>query len=403
MRVLVHDYGGYSFPTELSRSLARRGHQVLHLYCGSIVTPQGGLTTPSSDPETLTIRPVVLGRKIERGKLLLRRQLEIEHGKRVSREIVAFKPHVVISANNPLDSQRRLQATGDKLGVPMVFWLQDLIGLATLFFLKDRLPLVGELAGRHYIGMEKRLLHRSHAVVAISSDFEDTLVNWGIPSSKITVIENWASLAELPLRSRQNQWAEAHGLSETFNFIYTGTLGMKHNPKILLRLAKAFQNEPNVRVIVVSQGLGREWLQKELDQADAPRNLMLFDFQPFEALPDVLGAADVVTAILEADAGVLSVPSKVMTYMCSGRPMLLAVPDENLASRVVRDHECGLTSPPQDADAFIANARSLYDDAIFRRTLGENARRYAEEHFDIEKITDRFEKVFRSVVRETSH
>ena len=44
------------------------------------------------------------------------------------------------------------------------------------------------------------------------------------------------------------------------------------------------------------------------------KSLRFMGFQPFEALPDVLGSADVLVAILEADAGVFSVPSKVLSY-----------------------------------------------------------------------------------------
>ena len=60
--------------------------------------------------------------------------------------------------------------------------------------------------------------------------------------------------------------------------------------------------------------------------AKACGSLRCLGFQPFEVLPDVLGSADVLVAILEPDAGVFSVPSKVLSYFCAGRPVLLAVP-----------------------------------------------------------------------------
>jgi len=146
---------------------------------------------------------------------------------------------------------------------------------------------------------------------------------------------------------------------------------------------------------VVSQGPGRKWLEEHV-QKDGVSKLDLYDFQPFEALPDMLASAEVVIAILEADAGTLSVPSKVMTYMCSGKPMLLAVPPENLASRVVSSNKTGLTSPPNDVETFIENAKKLYADPALRSQLGANSRSYAERNFDIEKITDRFEAVFKA-------
>jgi colanic acid biosynthesis glycosyl transferase WcaI len=393
MKILIHDYAGHPFQVELSRSLARRGHDVLHVFSGSNLTPQGALQKTESDPATFNVKQINLRQQIRKEALLHRRSQEIDHGDLVSWEIEAFKPDVMVSANSALDSQRSMQATCDRLGIPMVFWLQDFVGLATMNLLRKRLPIVSWFAGKYYIGLEHRLLRACHSIVAITDDFKDLLIKANFDAKKITVIENWAPLKDVPIRPYKNEWSESKGFADTFNFLYSGTLGMKHNPELLYKLAEAFSGEPNVRVIVVSQGPGRKWLEEKTADGSRP-NLSLLDFQPFAAVPDMLGSASVVVAILEAEAGALSVPSKVMTYMCSGKPMLLAVPNENLSSRVVSQYKTGLTSPPQDVDQFIANAKRLFEDATLRTELGANSRKYAEEKFDIEKITDRFEAVF---------
>ena len=41
MRVLVHDFSGHPFQVELSRELARRGHEVTHSYCPAWVSGKG--------------------------------------------------------------------------------------------------------------------------------------------------------------------------------------------------------------------------------------------------------------------------------------------------------------------------------------------------------------------------
>jgi len=397
MKVLVHDYAGHPFQIELSRSLARRGHDVLHLHSGSVITPQGGLTKTAGDADTFNVKALHMAETIKKDSLLARRNQEIEHGRLVCREIETFRPDVVISSNSPLDSQKLHQSTCDKLGIPMVFWLQDFMGLAMLTGLSKKLPVVGKLIANYYIGLETRLLKSSRAIVAISQDFKDQLLKLGLDSRQITVIENWSPLAEVPLRPKINAWSEGHELSTTFNFQYSGTLGLKHNPDLLLLLAKEFKDNPEVRVIVVSEGQGRKWLEEKV-KSEGISNMRLYDFQPFSELPDMLGSADVVVAILTASAGAFSVPSKVMTYMCSGKPMLLAVPPQNLASRVVVENKTGLTCPPDGAEAFVENAKRLYRDADLRRDMGGNSRSYAEQNFDIEKITSRFEAVFEAAV-----
>ena len=82
-------------------------------------------------------------------------------------------------------------------------------------------------------------------------------------------------------------------------------------------------------------------------------------FKPFSEMPEAMAAADVLVAVLEPDAGVFSVPSKVLAYLCGGRPVLLAVPPENLAARIVARETAGLVVPPDDAAGFLAHAETL--------------------------------------------
>jgi colanic acid biosynthesis glycosyl transferase WcaI len=125
--------------------------------------------------------------------------------------------------------------------------------------------------------------------------------------------------------------------------------------------------------------------------------LLLLPFQPFYELPQVQATADVLVAILEPDAGVFAVPSKVLTYMCAKRPLLLAVPPENLAARIVKDAGAGVVVGPADPKAFIEGAHRLMKDQQLIASMSNRGRMYAETHFDIEKITDRFEAILTSI------
>ena len=62
MRIAIVDYSGHAFPVQLSRSLAERGHQVLHSYFREFQSPHGKLEKAASDSAELTIDPVSLGK-----------------------------------------------------------------------------------------------------------------------------------------------------------------------------------------------------------------------------------------------------------------------------------------------------------------------------------------------------
>ena len=87
-----------------------------------------------------------------------------------------------------------------------------------------------------------------------------------------------------------------------------------------------------------------------------------------------------------------------LSYLCAGRPLLAALPRDNLAARTVEGSGAGILVAPEDADGFVDGARRLLGDAGLQERLGAAARAYAERTFDIGTIADRFEEVIASVV-----
>ena len=397
MRVYLHDYAGHPFQVQLARALAARGHTVRHGYSSTNVTPQGALARRPDDPEGFEPDPIALADPIDKTHNSLlgfwnRQRRERAYGRLLAERIAAFQPDVVLAANTPLDALAPVQAWCEAHRIRFVNWLQDLISVATHRLLRKKLPGLGELAGRHYLRLERRILRGSDAVVMITEDFRSMLEAWGVPRARLHVIENWAPMDEVPVRPKQNPWSEAFDLADKRVLLYSGTLGMKHNPALLLGLAQRWRGDDTVRVVVITEGPGADWLRAQKASLGLD-NLLLLPYQPFDELPDVFGSADVLVAILEPDAGVFSVPSKVLTYLCAGRALLLAVPPENLAARIVTRIGAGVVVPPTAPTAFVHEAQRLLTDENRRTEAAHRARAYAEATFDIARITDRFEHI----------
>jgi colanic acid biosynthesis glycosyl transferase WcaI len=395
MRVVVHDYVGYAFPAQLARELARRGHDVLFLHCSSFVAGKGLLERTEGDPPNLAFDAVGLDGSFAKYDIRRRIAHERQTGSQLARRVAAFRPEVVLSSDAPLIVQSRLQRATRALGGRFVFWQQDLFSAAARHVLGRRSRLLGVAAGQAVGAFEGSLLRRSDVVVVISEDFLPQLRRRHVDDERVAVIENWAPLDELPVLPRDNAWSREQRLDGQFTFVYSGTLGFKHDPSLLLELAR-WAADAGAVVVVVSSGAGADWLARE--GANEPA-LRLLPYQPHERLPEVLASADVLVALLESDAGSFSVPSKVLTYLCAERPLLVSVPRENLAARVVERSGGGVLVPPQDKQALVAAAAALRTDAELRGELGRRARSYAESAFDLAAIAERFEAVLERVVR----
>lgn len=192
---------------------------------------------------------------------------------------------------------------------------------------------------------ERWCSRRAAAIVVIAPSFVPVHEAWGT-ADKVTVIPNWAPLDEIVPTERKNDWAIEHELDDVATLVYSGTLGLKHNPALLVRLARAVHDAGKpVRLVVVNEGPAVEVLQDEARRLDVP--VTLLPFQPYERLPEVLGSGDVLVVLLEQEAGAFSVPSKTLSYLCAGRPVLGLMPGENLASSLVT-RAGGLVLPPAD-------------------------------------------------------
>ena len=390
MRILVNDYAGHPFELQLSRELARRGHNVLHTYFAAYQTPKGRLEEDSAQG-LLAIVGINIGQEFSQHSALSRRSADRAYGHELCRQVVRFRPDVVISANTPLDAQQLLMSATRKQGAKFIFWMQDLLSSAVEFVLRKKGIPFAALAGKLYSRLERRLLRKSDAIICIASEFRNGLIKWGVDSEKMFVIENWAPLDEIAPLPRQTAFSREQGLNGKFCFMYSGTLGMKHKPELLLELAQHFSERADVTTVVIAQGAGADWLRENSAKVP-PESLRILPFQPYERHAEILASSDVLITLLDSECGTFAVPSKLLAYMCAERALLVAAPPDNLASRIVRRADAGVAAPATVVD-FLEGADRLLSNPARLPEYSANARAYAEEMFSIDRIGDEFLKV----------
>jgi colanic acid biosynthesis glycosyl transferase WcaI len=398
-RIAVHDYCGHPFQFDLSRELARRGHEVRHFFFAEDMGPKGKVQRSSNDPPSFSVKAISIDRPYSKQNLIRRHQADTLYGKLASRIIASFEPDVTISGNTPLDAQAAILEEVHRAGSAFVFWMQDFYSLAAARILGRKMPVLGHAIGAYYKHLEARMLCRSDGVVLISGDFKPALDRFGVESNATEVIPNWGALQDLQLRPKNTAWAKKHGLSDKFVFLYSGTLALKHDPNMLWALAERFDYDPKVALVVVASGVNFEALKARCASEPKP-NLVLLPLQPMAVFPDVLGSADAFIALLEKDAGPWSVPSKILSYLCAGRPVLLSAPLDNLAVRVIEEAAAGICVPAEDRDSFVEAAVRLRNESQTCLELGRAGRAYAERAFNISAIADRFECILtKAIVR----
>ena len=391
LRVVVHDYSGHPFQVQLSRELARRGHTVQHQHCSSYVSGHGSMATTPDDPATLSFRDVCLRRVFAKYSWGIRIRQEVEYAVKATRAMLAFRPDVVVLCNIPLVANVLVALALRLRRTPYVFWHQDVYSAAIRGELVEEFGKAGAAAAAVAERGERWIARHARRVVAITDAFLPLYRKWGLRPQRAGVIPNWAALDEIPVTRPDRGWLAPRTVRRHV-VLYSGTVGIKHDPGLLLSLAQAPLLD-DCTLVVVSQGRGRNWLEKERESAGIPEDrLVLHDFVDYDLLPTVLGSADLLLAVLEPDASRYSVPSKMLSYMCAGRPIVAVMDEGNAAAQTVVAEGMGRVIGTGDPVDLVKAVRSLLDDPEETARMGAAARAYAERTFDIVRIGDAFER-----------
>ncbi|MEU8027506.1 glycosyltransferase family 4 protein [Streptomyces sp. NPDC049099] len=393
MRIFVHDYSGHPFQAQLSRELARRGHAVVHSTCAAYLSGKGDLGADVAGLRFATIgERTVLRKQAYAHRLCQETRLGVE----LARQVARARPGVALLSNLPIPVLAVTAAVLKRLRIPWVLWHQDITAVALQRFAAADVAGAMGVAAKVFGAAEKWAARQAAAIVVIADSFVQVHRQWGT-ADKVTVIPNWAPLDEIVPVARANAWSDEQRLSDVRTLLYAGTLGLKHNPVLLVQLAERLrQRGERVRLVVVNEGPA----VPVLTEAAAARGveLTLLPFQPYRRLSEVLGTGDVLVVLLEADAGMFSVPSKTLSYLCAGRPVLGLMPADNLAARLLRQAGSAVFPPDESSlEGAAAWVQDVLSDPEHAASLGKQSRVLAEREFALEASASRFEDILTRV------
>lgn len=395
MHIVIHDYSGHPFQAQLARLLANRGYTITHLSSADYVSGKGDIERHAGDPSILAFAKIKC-RSFHKYDAWDRLLHERAYARGAARFLAKIKPDILVNCNVPLFAHLMLQsATRSYVGAE-VLWHQDIYSAAIRSEAIRRWgPRVGGGVGQLAQRTEARIARNAAHVIAITDRFLETYQRWGLSDRSYSVIPNWAPLDAVRPTVRENPWAKQHGLVNVPVLMYAGTLGAKHDHLKLEALINAVRrHQPDVLLVVVSEGPSADTLKQHLNFSGSG---IVLPFQPIARLSDVLGSADLLICALEEEASQYSVPSKALTYLCAGRPILGLLPRTNPAANYIVEGGGLLVDTPIEHETVGRQVASLLSDKASWRSRGRRARAVAEREFDVDRIINRFIAVFERV------
>jgi len=303
----------------------------------------------------------------------------LSFGLRAVIESLWIKPDLVYVNTWPLFALGMVTALCSLRKVPLVINIQDIYPESAIALKKS--PETG-IIPQLLKDLDRWIAHQAKVLITPSENFADfyrTIRQ--VPADKIHIVYNWLDEEEIKPFPRLGAFRTMQGISEdTFVVMYAGNIGVNAGVEIIIEVANQLKDLEKVIFVIAGSGTCKNQCEELVKQYNLS-NVQFFSPLPKELFSDVQGSADLMILPTRGSGALTSVPSKLIAYMLSGRPVLAAVAENSDTARIIQQAECGVFVPPEEPMAIASEIRHLMQVPEKLKQMGESARFYTQKNF----------------------
>jgi colanic acid biosynthesis glycosyl transferase WcaI len=302
------------------------------------------------------------------------------------------KPDVILCVTPPIELGITAWLLKTLWRVPFVLWIKDLVPevAVQLGMMKNRQAIA--LARR----VERFAYNRAAKLAVLCEGFRDYLLELGQPAEKVIVSPDWVNTEIIHPGADGLKFRRNNNISpDDFLVIHSGNIGAKQGLETVVRAAHALIDQPGIKFRIIGDGAAKADLAKEVAQLNLP-NLEFLPIQPRDVLPEMLVAADVLLIHQKAAIVDSVIPSKLLTYLASGRPIVAGVNPGSETALAINRAGGGIHVNPESPDEMARAILALRNDEALRQRLGQSGRKFVEENFARTTVLSRLESVLYS-------
>lgn len=282
---------------------------------------------------------------------------------------------------------------------PYVVLITDLAARAAL-----DVGMVGGRLSRLLERLEFTAYRAAAGAIVLCKPFGQALVQHRYPADQIRVIPSPIDIELVRPVPRTGTFRTQHGISEDALLVmHAGSMGLKQGLTNVVAAAR-HSRDANICWVLVGEGEARADLIEATRRDDMRHRVLFVPFQPNEALAEMFADADVLLLNQLSAVKDTVIPSKLLTYMAAGQPVLAAVNPASQAARLLSEADGGILVTPEDPHALAEAARWFAtSDRAAIAAFGTRNRAYAEQHFDQRQIVAAHEQVILGTLGEPPH
>lgn len=307
--------------------------------------------------------------------------------------VVVPKADVAMVLSPPLPLPWMIALIGRLRRMPVVVNIQDLFPREAV----ELGMLTNPLLIRFFETMERQVYALASRVTVHSPGNLEHVVAQGGKRPRVHVVGNWVDLERIRPGERDNAFSREHGLGGRFVVSYAGTMGWAQDMGTIVKSAALLRDKKDVLFLFVGDGVEKGKAQA-MSREMGLENMVWLPTQPWSVYPEILSASEACLINLCPELRTPVVPSKLLSIMAAGRPVVASLPAESDARRMIADAGCGISVGAGDEKALAAAIGRLAEDRALGREMGRKGRAYAEANLSRDFCTGQMESVMTKAI-----
>jgi colanic acid biosynthesis glycosyl transferase WcaI len=307
------------------------------------------------------------------------------------RALATGKPDLIFVVSPPLGLALTAVTLSRLWRVPFVFDVEDLQPDAAV-----ELGMMKEGSVIRALYRIERLAYESAALVStITEGMRQRIVEKGIDPAKVVLFPPRAdsSLSTLRERTDGSAFREKYGLQGKLIVSHSGNMGVKQGLEVILEAAERSRELADIQYLFVGDGAMRPQLEAQARARDL-KNVRFLPLLENDLFLQMLAATDIALITQQRMVSNIVFPSKTVTLLSAGCPVIASVNSESEVARAVMSSGAGLVVEPENAEALLNAILQLAKcpESLARMSL--QARQFATESWDERRTLPRMEQHF---------
>lgn len=322
-------------------------------------------------------------------------------GSSVLRALFSQRTDVYVVVAPPLLSGLAIGFIAKLKGRPVIFHIQDLQPDAAVW--------LGMLTQRWLIKtlywFEALTYQWMDVVSGITPAMVSVLLDKNLPRQKVKLLPNWIPIsqdAERPARNTDSAMRVRRDLGiadDTFLAVYPGNLGSKQGLDVLLDAALELKkrNVPASKITLMICGDGAEKVRlTEKANELGLENLVLKPLLPYADYQAILTAIDVSLVTQVLGSGKAFFPSKVLSILAAGCPILAVCDDESPLHESLAEAHAGVSAHPEEPSDMVDQLLRLANEPEILETYSKSGFTWVKR-FSPETVLANFDSVLQAM------